>query len=200
MKETPHLLSDEVVRRLVDHCDILFLTHNHSDHVDKAVVNLFVEAGKPVVAPVNVLKNHEKVIHTRSEEIVDKNFTAANGVELQTTILPGHHLSSSLRFLLSTFQGYLTSSNSICNAETRLVSVVSPFHSIRGQMIHQAEGFDWRSVGSRLANRGHAIGESCYVLPRTDATSYRSKMLRLSAVRRSRVARWQECCSARATV
>lgn len=107
MKETLHLLSDEVVRKLVDHCDILFLTHNHSDHVDKAVVNLFVEAGKPVVAPVNVLKNHEKIIHTRSEEIVDKNFTAANGVELQTTILPGHqdNMMNNI-YVVTTPEGY----------------------------------------------------------------------------------------------
>ena len=39
MKETPSLISDAVMRELVAQCDILFLTHNHSDHVDPVVVD-----------------------------------------------------------------------------------------------------------------------------------------------------------------
>lgn len=90
MIETPKLISNEVIQKIVGQCDIMFLSHNHGDHVDKDVVNMFIEAGKPVVAPTDVLKKNEKVIHTRSEEIVEKSFTAANGVKLHTTILPGH--------------------------------------------------------------------------------------------------------------
>lgn len=90
MKETPSLISNEVIQKVVDQCDIMFLSHNHGDHVDKVVVNMFLDANKPVVAPTNVLKKNEKIIHTRSEEIVEREFVAANGVKLQTTILPGH--------------------------------------------------------------------------------------------------------------
>lgn len=90
MKETPRLISDATIQKLVDQCDILFLSHNHGDHVDKGVLDMFIAADKPIVAPTDVLKNNGKIIHTRSEKIVEKSFTAANGVELHTTILPGH--------------------------------------------------------------------------------------------------------------
>lgn len=89
MKETPTLVSDEVMRKIVDLCDIMFLSHNHGDHVDQAVVQMFTDSGKPVVAPTNVLKDNEKVTHVREEQIVNKNYMA-NGSELRVTILPGH--------------------------------------------------------------------------------------------------------------
>ena len=85
------LLSDEQVDAIVDKCDVLFLSHNHGDHVDKYVVNRFIEAGKPVIAASEILPNLEGVTHYRSEsEILDKVVKLKSGEELQVKIFPGH--------------------------------------------------------------------------------------------------------------
>ena len=85
------LLSDEQVDAIVDKCDVLFLSHNHGDHVDKYVVNRFIEAGKPVVAASEILPNLDGVTHYRSEsEILDKEVKLKSGEELQVKIFPGH--------------------------------------------------------------------------------------------------------------
>lgn len=85
------LLSDGQVDAIVDKCDVLFLSHNHGDHVDKYVVNRFIEAGKPVIAASEILPNLEGVTHYRSEsEILDKVVKLKSGEELQVKIFPGH--------------------------------------------------------------------------------------------------------------
>ena len=90
MKETPSLISNELIQKVVDQCDIMFLTHNHGDHIDKVVVKMFTDAGKPVIAPKGTVKNNDKVTRIREEQIIEKTFEAANGVKLDVTILPGH--------------------------------------------------------------------------------------------------------------
>ncbi|MFA6271468.1 MAG: hypothetical protein WC657_09795, partial [Candidatus Paceibacterota bacterium] len=47
-------LSDEMVDNLVKQCDILFISHKHADHAEKAVAARFIAAGKPVVSPEQV--------------------------------------------------------------------------------------------------------------------------------------------------
>ena len=85
------LLSDEQVDAIVDKCDVLFLSHNHGDHVDKYVVNRFIEAGKPVIAASEILPDLEGVTHYRSEsEILDKMVKLKSGEELLVKIFPGH--------------------------------------------------------------------------------------------------------------
>ena len=32
-------------------CDIMFLSHNHPDHIDPVVVKMFTDMGKQVIAP-----------------------------------------------------------------------------------------------------------------------------------------------------
>ncbi len=102
-----HYISDSVAAKLVEECDIMFLTHNHLDHVDPFVVDLFTTAGKPVVAPDEILANNPKVTHTRKENIWKEDFVAANGVTLKSTIIPGHqdHLQNNI-FIVTTPEGY----------------------------------------------------------------------------------------------
>ena len=50
MGSTYQYIPDELMAQLVDQCDILFLSHNHRDHVDPGVVKLFTDRGKQVVA------------------------------------------------------------------------------------------------------------------------------------------------------
>ena len=44
------IVSEEQIAAIVDRCDVLFLSHNHGDPVDRYVVDRFIAAGKPVVA------------------------------------------------------------------------------------------------------------------------------------------------------
>ncbi|MBP3317346.1 MAG: MBL fold metallo-hydrolase [Alistipes sp.] len=85
------LLTDEQAKAIVEQCDILFLSHNHGDHVDRFVVDRFIEAGKPVIAATNILSNVKGVTHYRSEsEILEKSVVLKNSKELQFKIYPGH--------------------------------------------------------------------------------------------------------------
>ena len=44
-------LPDDLMRRLVAQCDVLFISHTHWDHADPALAELFLDRGKPVVGP-----------------------------------------------------------------------------------------------------------------------------------------------------
>ena len=84
-------LTDEQAKTIAEQCDILFLSHNHGDHVDRFVADLFIKAGKPVVAATNILANVKGVTHYRSEnEILNKSVMLKNNKELQFKIYPGH--------------------------------------------------------------------------------------------------------------
>ena len=85
------IVSNEQITAIVDKCDVLFLTHNHSDHVDRYVVDMFIAAGKPVVAASEILQGVEGVTHYRSEsDILDVTVALKNGEELAVKIYPGH--------------------------------------------------------------------------------------------------------------
>ena len=84
------IVSEEHIKQIVDHCDILFLTHNHGDHADRLVANFFIEAGKPVIAPTEIWPNDESIQHLRSDKIIDKEIALKNGKKLQVKTLPGH--------------------------------------------------------------------------------------------------------------
>ena len=101
------LMSDSIATALADACDIMFLTHNHGDHVDPFVVEQFTSKGKPVVAPDEILADNTAVTHTRKEEIWKETFKAANGAKLKATIIPGHqdHLQNNI-YVVTTPDGY----------------------------------------------------------------------------------------------
>ena len=89
MKESPSLISDETMQAIVAQCDIMFLSHNHPDHIDPVVVRMFTDMGKQVIAPNNSLVGNKWVTHIRSEQIIDKEFKTKGG-KLDVKILPGH--------------------------------------------------------------------------------------------------------------
>lgn len=84
------LVADKYIEQIVNQCDVLFLSHNHGDHVDQLTVDLFTQAGKPVIAPSNIQKTNEGVTHLRSNERIDHEVTLKNGKKLQVAIFPGH--------------------------------------------------------------------------------------------------------------
>lgn len=85
-----NLISDASIRQIVDHCDILFLSHNHGDHVDPVVVDMFLKAGKPVVAPTNVLPDKKDIQHERSDKMIDKKMKLAKNKNIRVKIFPGN--------------------------------------------------------------------------------------------------------------
>lgn len=102
-----HLMSDSIAAALADACDIMFLTHNHGDHVDPFVIERFTSQGKPVIAPDEIMPDNQGVTHTRREQIWEETFTAANGAALNATIIPGHqdHLQNNI-YIVTTPDGY----------------------------------------------------------------------------------------------
>lgn len=84
------IIPTDLAEKLVKHCDILFLTHNHGDHVDRYIVDLFIKAGKPVIATPNILVDKEGVTHRRIDGDCDNmDIVLKNGKKLQVTIFPG---------------------------------------------------------------------------------------------------------------
>jgi len=79
------LISDSLMRLLVEQCDILFITHNHGDHADPAVIGMFTEAGKPVIAPNNVMEDNKNIQHLWSEKAISKQIQSVD-----VKIFPGH--------------------------------------------------------------------------------------------------------------
>jgi L-ascorbate metabolism protein UlaG (beta-lactamase superfamily) len=89
MGSTYQLIPDELMAQLVDLCDIMFLSHNHRDHVDPGVVKMFTDRGKQVVGPDEALPDNMEMTHFRKEQIADLNITLPNS-KLKIKVLPGH--------------------------------------------------------------------------------------------------------------
>lgn len=84
------IVPTELAQKIVAKCDAMFLSHNHGDHVDSYIADLFIAAGKPVVATPNILVGKEGVIHRRAEGKVEKfDLTLRNGKRLDIAIFPG---------------------------------------------------------------------------------------------------------------
>ena len=89
MGSTYQYIPDDLMAQLVDQCDILFLSHNHRDHVDPGVVKLFTDRGKQVVAPDEALPNNQDIMHFRKEQLADLTIRLPKAT-LQVKVLPGH--------------------------------------------------------------------------------------------------------------
>lgn len=84
------LIPDALAQSIVDHCDVLFITHNHGDHADKAVVEMFLKAGKPVVAPANFWEENKDIQHVRSDKVIDKQMKLGKNKKIRVKIFPGN--------------------------------------------------------------------------------------------------------------
>lgn len=85
------LIPDSVIQQIADHCDILFLSHNHDDHVDPYVVEMFLKAGKPVVAPTDILPEKDGILHKRPAGMTHKeSIELPNHSNITIRIFPGN--------------------------------------------------------------------------------------------------------------
>jgi L-ascorbate metabolism protein UlaG (beta-lactamase superfamily) len=87
-------LSETTMRRIVNACDALFVSHVHADHAETFVAQTFIDQGKPVVAPEQIGYRKplfDKVTHL--EESADKvHLLQVRGgrITLKVVVFPGH--------------------------------------------------------------------------------------------------------------
>lgn len=55
--EEQPFINEQLMRPIVARCDALFVSHPHNDHADLRIARLFLDAGKPVVAPPGLWEN-----------------------------------------------------------------------------------------------------------------------------------------------
>lgn len=92
MSDPRFALQDEAMQRLVDQCDILFISHQHGDHTDKWVAQAFVDVGKPVVTPPTLWEEDESILHLPREAQRSQDVAIQDGEQhIQVVVYPGHH-------------------------------------------------------------------------------------------------------------
>jgi len=85
-------ISDSLMRRLVERCDILFVSHIHGDHADKSVAQMFYEHNKFVITPPELWDNTSPNIkYLRAKEMVTETIRIpARNANLTVRVFPGH--------------------------------------------------------------------------------------------------------------
>lgn len=85
---------DDVLGRIAEKCDALFISHKHGDHADDFVAKAFLNLGKPVVAPPEVWKDQDFYSRlTHLERIAHKEQMLAiqsGKLQLKVIVYPGH--------------------------------------------------------------------------------------------------------------
>lgn len=87
-------LKQELIQRLVGAVDILFISHNHDDHTDIMVAEMFIAQNKPVVSPPDVfagLPVYKNIVHPerKANELQEVNLPS-KGIKLKIITYPGH--------------------------------------------------------------------------------------------------------------
>jgi L-ascorbate metabolism protein UlaG (beta-lactamase superfamily) len=86
-------LDEAELSRLVDQCDVLFISHKHADHAEKSVAERFLQSGKPVVSNTQVLTNDSVFAQIQHpERIAEKvhRIKLSGDRVLDAIIYPGH--------------------------------------------------------------------------------------------------------------
>jgi L-ascorbate metabolism protein UlaG (beta-lactamase superfamily) len=87
-------VEDDVMSRLIDQCDVLFISHYHNDHAEEWIAQSFIDQGKPVVAPPVIWKDksiHSQITHLeRVSHTMQTLLVQAGQQELKVVVYPGH--------------------------------------------------------------------------------------------------------------
>lgn len=87
-------IPDPIMQRVIDQCDVLFVSHRHRDHADPWVAEQFLAQGKPVVAPDEIWKDrdfHAQVTHLPREAHREQSLPIQDGKRsLRLIVYPGH--------------------------------------------------------------------------------------------------------------
>ncbi len=87
-------IGDDDMIRLIEQCDVLFISHFHGDHAEEWVAQLFIDQGKPVVAPPGVWEDkaiYAHITHLEREPHTEQTLPVQGGQqELKVIVYPGH--------------------------------------------------------------------------------------------------------------
>ena len=85
-------VSDSLIRSLVGQCDILLISHEHGDHADKSVAQIFCDQNKTVIVPPGLWENMAPQIKClRGEKTITETLDIpAKKVTLTVKVFPGH--------------------------------------------------------------------------------------------------------------
>ncbi len=82
------------MQRLINQCDVLFVSHYHNDHAEEWVAQKFIDQGKPVVSPSDVWKGssiYKHITHLKRESHTLQKLPVQGGKkELKVVVYPGH--------------------------------------------------------------------------------------------------------------
>jgi L-ascorbate metabolism protein UlaG (beta-lactamase superfamily) len=88
-------IEDAVMQRLVDQCDVLFISHQHQDHADPWVARLFLKQGKPVIAPPDFWEKEDMygaIVHpVRDPNHIQTIAVKGGKCRLEVVTYPGDH-------------------------------------------------------------------------------------------------------------
>ncbi len=91
-------LDDDLVSQIAAQCDALLISHRHRDHADETVARMFLDAGKPVVAPPEIWRDrpiHSEITHLPRIPHKLQSLPIQNGNRnLSVVVYPGHQGSS----------------------------------------------------------------------------------------------------------
>ncbi len=93
IKEGEMKLHKNVLTELVDLCDVLFVSHNHEDHLDNYVAQEFLAQNKPVIAEKHIFKDknfYNKITHLKNDGNEIKFQVPGVNKKLLLRIYPGH--------------------------------------------------------------------------------------------------------------
>jgi L-ascorbate metabolism protein UlaG (beta-lactamase superfamily) len=88
-----------VIEEIANQCDVLFISHFHKDHADVDVARIFLEQGKPVVAPPDIWPDipiSEKITHLERNTQTQHLPLQSGDLNLEVVIYPGHQGKSIL--------------------------------------------------------------------------------------------------------
>ncbi len=87
-------IGDDDMSRIIDQCDVLFISHIHDDHAEEWVAQSFIDQGKPVVAPTGMWIDrpvYAHITHLERESHIEQILQVQGGQqELKVVIYPGH--------------------------------------------------------------------------------------------------------------
>ena len=110
----------KLTKKLINLCDILFVSHIHGDHADAFVAEKFLSQNKPVIAPPTVFSNekfYRKITHITPNGKKIKFKIPHTKKEFSLRIFPGHQAVSSDKavennFVIITFTNNITVAHS----------------------------------------------------------------------------------------
>lgn len=93
MARTPHgeLIDSAQMRRIVNGCDVLFVSHLHGDHADLQVARMFAALQKEVFVPTGLWEGEHPFIQPlRDTGILNRKITLKRGKTFEVKVFPGH--------------------------------------------------------------------------------------------------------------